>query len=96
LADLFQFIRNDFVRLRLFYQLHDAFVIEKTYIDFYRAFTPSVYPQNPEDQYRWLVLYRKRFAENVRDGALSTTLLREAGKKIHYGQEMIRQLFSEP
>ena len=30
--DLYQYIRNDFNQLKLFYQLEDSFVIEKTYM----------------------------------------------------------------
>ena len=93
--DLYQFIRNDFTRLRLFYQLDDAFVIEKTYIDFYRTFTPGIWPESPEEQYNWLGKYRERFVANAREGNFSKILLEQACKKIHYGQEMISQLFPE-
>lgn len=93
--DLYQFIRNDFTRLRLFYQLDEAFVIEKTYIDFYRTFTPEVCRQSPEVQVDWLGMYRNRFAENVRRGNFCKTLLLEASKKMHYGGEIISQLLAE-
>jgi hypothetical protein len=92
--DLYQFIRSDFVRLRLFYQLDDAFVIEKTYLDFYRTFSPELCTQDPMDQYQWLTLYRRRFVSNVRDGNLSISLIKESSDRLHYGKEIMQQLLS--